>query len=577
MQLTSEQAHAVDLFKTSRSLKISAFAGTGKTSTLTAIANSTSKRGLYLAFNKSIAEEARSKFPNWVDCRTTHSLALRAVPDAFRGNNSKLMGSLQGNHIARLLSIEQIAVGGITLMPRSLGFLTAKTIQRFCQSGDKDVLLHHVPLSGKLDRIDPQYQREFKIYLSKLAAHLWDRMSDPCDDAPLGHDGYLKLWSLSQPQLNYDFILLDEAQDTNEAVLSVLRCQDSHLTLVGDRHQQIYEWRGATNAMASVDTDAEAMLTQSFRFGPEIASAASSILKVLGESKQVVGNPNLKSRIASSGSTRAVLCRTNVGVVTVVVEALANSRKPHVVGGVIELLRMLDDVTRLKQEIPAESAEFFGFENWNEVVEFAGSDEGESLRSFVSIVGTYGEQTLIQRLKSVEREESSADLIVSTGHKSKGREWPSVTLHSDFEPRPSKEDPNKFVLNQEEARLLYVATTRAKELLVVPPRLAEKWNVPAAPQNATVSASVKTAAAPIKKGPPELPSFAKVVTPTTVQRSSIDSPSIGRITSPQATELAHIQTRSSTSQIIENEDPKVKQSTVAATGVVATLIGFLLG
>lgn len=55
MELTSEQAHAVDLFKTSQLLKISAFAGTGKTSTLTAVAKSTSKRGLYLAFNKSIA------------------------------------------------------------------------------------------------------------------------------------------------------------------------------------------------------------------------------------------------------------------------------------------------------------------------------------------------------------------------------------------------------------------------------------------------------------------------------------------------------------------------------------------
>jgi superfamily I DNA/RNA helicase len=56
-----------------------------------------------------------------------------------------------------------------------------------------------------------------------------------------------------KPQLNYDFVLVDEAQDTNEAVLSVLRLQDSHLTLVGDRHQQIYEWRGAINAMASVE------------------------------------------------------------------------------------------------------------------------------------------------------------------------------------------------------------------------------------------------------------------------------------------------------------------------------------
>lgn len=83
MNLTDEQSNAVDLFKTSRALKISAFAGTGKTSTLTAVAKSTSKSGLYLAFNKSTASEAKAKFPPSVDCKTTHSLAFRAVPDAY--------------------------------------------------------------------------------------------------------------------------------------------------------------------------------------------------------------------------------------------------------------------------------------------------------------------------------------------------------------------------------------------------------------------------------------------------------------------------------------------------------------
>ena len=71
MGLTEEQEKAVELFKTSSSLKISAFAGTGKTTTLTALGKSTSKSGLYLAFNKSIATDAKKKFPRTVDCRTT--------------------------------------------------------------------------------------------------------------------------------------------------------------------------------------------------------------------------------------------------------------------------------------------------------------------------------------------------------------------------------------------------------------------------------------------------------------------------------------------------------------------------
>lgn len=511
MKLTGEQAHAVDLFKASSSLKISAFAGTGKTSTLIALAQSTNKQGLYLAFNKSIAAEAKSRFPRSVDSRTMHSLAYRAVPSVYQGNTAKLTQSLHGNLVAQLLRIEEIAVGNITLNPRALAFLTAKSVQRYCQSGDDEVTVRHVPLTGKLQTLNPKYLDEFRTYVSALAAHLWDRMLDPASEAPLGHDGYLKLWSLSKPRLDYDYLLLDEAQDTNEAVLSVLRVQDSHLTLVGDRHQQIYEWRGAVNAMASVATEAEAALTRSFRFGETVAAAANSILTRLGETRAVVGAPNRDTRIVATGRTGTILCRTNAGVVTVVIDALTKNRSPHVVGGVTDLLRMLDDVGKLKRSIPGESPEFFGFNDWHEVVDFAESEEGESLRSFVNIVTANGEATLIHKLKSVSREEEGADLVVSTGHKAKGREWDSVTLFTDFEPRLSKDDPPKQVLNQEEARLLYVAVTRARELLVVPPRLAEKWNVPPAPALAVPVLAPAVTSLRSPKPLPALPSFAKVV------------------------------------------------------------------
>lgn len=514
MKLTDEQLSAVDRFRSSKTLKISAFAGAGKTSTLTAIAKSTSDSGLYLAFNKSIAAEAKTKFPGSVDCRTTHSLAFRAVPRSYRGNEAKLTSSLQNNHIVQLLNIEEIAVGGVTLKPRSLAHLTAKSVQRFCQSGEENLEDKHVPLSGRLAKIEQKYQDQFRRYIAELAAHLWDRMSDPSDASPLGHDGYLKLWSLSKPKLEYDFLLLDEAQDTNEAVLSVLRGQQGRLTLVGDRHQQIYEWRGAVNAMESVKADKEAYLTQSFRFGDRVAEAATSILRILGEERRIVGNPQGDTRISASGTTDTVLCRTNVGVVSVVLDALAVGKTPYVVGGVIDLTRMLEDVGKLKRSIPADSAELFGFADWREVIDFAESDEGESLRTFVSIVQNYGEQSLIQRLNSVAREESSAELTVSTAHKAKGREWKSVTLFTDFDPRLQKEDPSSLALNNEEARLLYVAATRAREHLVVPSRLATKWNVPDAPAvaDAKMTSPAPAPASPkARRAPPPLPNFVTVI------------------------------------------------------------------
>jgi hypothetical protein len=57
MKPTDEQLSAIELFADQRNLKINAFAGTGKTATLRMIAEYASgRRGLYLAFNRAIAE-----------------------------------------------------------------------------------------------------------------------------------------------------------------------------------------------------------------------------------------------------------------------------------------------------------------------------------------------------------------------------------------------------------------------------------------------------------------------------------------------------------------------------------------
>jgi superfamily I DNA/RNA helicase len=55
--------------------------------------------------------------------------------------------------------------------------------------------------------------------------------------------------------------------------------------------------------------------------------------------------------------------------------------------------------------------------------------------------------------------ESKADLVLSTAHKSKGREWNCVKLENDFLYRESKN------YSPEESNLLYVAATRAQHVL----------------------------------------------------------------------------------------------------------------
>ena len=66
----------------------------------------------------------------------------------------------------------------------------------------------------------------------------------------------------------HDVLLVDEAQDTNPAMLDVfLRQKKTTKIIVGDPHQQIYAFRGAVNALDLVRPDVTYHLTQSFRFG----------------------------------------------------------------------------------------------------------------------------------------------------------------------------------------------------------------------------------------------------------------------------------------------------------------------
>lgn len=465
---TEEQFEALEAFRAGDSLKITAFAGAGKTTTLTMLANSRTSRGAYLAFNRAIANEAKEKFPDTVDCRTTHSMAYHSVMSAHRFSGGQMNNTLTSPQLAELFDFKAKTFADRIRLDRvQQAHLTLRTVKQFCQSDAANIGPEHVPHYGRLLGLPEETMQEIRAWAVDSARSLWKDMANPRNgQIPLGHDGYLKLWAMGRPKLGFDFILLDEAQDTNPAVLGVLQDQDAQIVYVGDRHQQIYEWRGAINAMSRITDCEEVYLTQSFRFGPAIAEQAARILGTLGEKKKLRGNERIASRIATAGSTRTVLTRTNATVFTEALDALRADTKPHIVGGTDELKRLLHDVDHLQRSEIATSPEFFGFSNWAEVVAFSETEEGEDIRTFVQLVEQHGRGRMWAAILNAESNETSADFILSTAHKAKGREWPSVRLAPDFlGSRISTQNPSL----ESEVRLFYVAMTRAKDLLVVDP------------------------------------------------------------------------------------------------------------
>ena len=473
---TVEQKLAIDLFTTGKSLKINAYAGTGKTATLVMLANSTYLQGSYLAFNRSLADDARTKFPITVICRTTHQLAFHDTPEIFRRNRDKMFGSVNANFIASRYLLEKLVINkSFSLSPRQRGAMVLETLRKFMQSADRYISTNHVPVWGKMEELSAPDKKAVMNNAVESSIRLWNSMIDPSDPVPLGHDGYYKLWALSDPVIPGDYILIDESQDTNGAMLGVLKQQCAQMVYVGDRYQQIYEWRGAINAMTIIKTDHNSNLTRSFRFGQAIADAASQILAVLGEKDKIIGNPMINSRMGCQ-APNAILCRTNAGVIEHLLKALDAGIKPHVIGGNGEVLRLLKGVAQLKSKLPVDIPEFFGFSDWHEIVEFSETEEGTHLAMLVRLVDRYGEDYLIDVFSDMHQSEHTAELIISTTHRAKGRQWPRILIHDDF-PLVYKPSDGPEVFNAAELRLFYVAVTRGQFEVGIPGELAKFFGI----------------------------------------------------------------------------------------------------
>ena len=102
-------------------------------------------------------------------------------------------------------------------------------------------------------------------------------MGDPDNPVGMVHDGYLKLFQLSQPVLTgFDSSLVRRGPGRQSGHAGHCPAAiHAPQVIVGDRHQQIYGWRGAQNALDALQPTTTRYLTRSFRFGPPIAALAN--------------------------------------------------------------------------------------------------------------------------------------------------------------------------------------------------------------------------------------------------------------------------------------------------------------
>jgi superfamily I DNA/RNA helicase len=347
-----------------------------------------------------------------------------------------------------------------------LGLLAQQTVARYEQSGDADLQEKHVPhqdIKAKSKKYPDVDVRGIRYEVFKYAKQLWKDRTDLLSPVLATHDTYLKLYQLSNPKLNYDILYVDEVQDSNQVMLDIVLKQNCKTILVGDSYQSIYQFRGAVNALQRIAAPTS-HLSQSFRFGQEVADVANNIIlpktKIKGSDKQtdVDYAENIDIEELPEGS--CLLFRTNMGLMLTAIDLISKGifvDTPRSVSGAKSAISSAlalkkGDMKNVKH------TSLIPFSSWSEFKD--GCKDDPELEAVYNL--TKGsEQDLKAKLEMLNKNDpTEATYTLRTAHGSKGLEWDTVMVMNDF-----KTDPETYLNNQQEANLLYVAHTRAMKKL----------------------------------------------------------------------------------------------------------------
>ncbi|MFD5861481.1 UvrD-helicase domain-containing protein [Streptomyces chartreusis] len=471
MNPTDEQAAAADAFHAGDHLALQAGAGTGKTTTLALLARTTGRRGRYLAYNRAIAQDATARFPKNVLCKTAHALAFAAVGHRYsRRLNAPRRPAWQTGQALGLN--KAIRIGEREVTQKALANATLRTVTRFCHTADDAITSHHVPHLRSLE--DADLHAELATHIVPFACRAWADLQHPDDGAVrFDHDHYLKIWALTRPRIDADFLLLDEAQDTNPVVEQIFLAQRDRvqLVMVGDSAQAIYQWRGAKDVMTGFD-GTQLALSQSFRFGPDLAAEANRWLRLADAPIRLTGTPAVSTELGPVTQPDAVLCRTNVGAMAQVMTLMAAGYRVALVGGGDSLQGLALAARDLKEGRRTHHPELVLFPCWGDLQDYAAHDPaGRDLQPLVNLVDTHGTDAILDAVAQLAPE-PHAQVTVSTAHKAKGREWPRVLIADDFARHDNGDADARTIpqappdpVDDAEARLAYVAVTRTRQRL----------------------------------------------------------------------------------------------------------------
>lgn len=466
--LTKEQKDII--FSVEDRIKISALAGSAKTSTLYYYAKERPfKKILYLVYNKAMKDEAEKTFGKLrhVTIKTIHGLAFGYVGNFYK---HKLTFNYGVVDIIKDLNLNwnndmELAVKINKMMNEYMlsDVMDFEDIDLFKDINNKsnderDLIIHYCK---KLWQLKKEYKNNIKVE----------------------HDFYLKLFQLAKKDLShkFDIILLDEAQDSSTLVLDIIKSSNVNgIVIVGDRFQQLYSWRKATNIMPLFDGK-EYKLTTSFRVSQNIANIANLIIEDISKNKIDMKGFNIRQKIINEinkDEPYICLCRTNAYIFAEVFEVISKNKnaKLYFEGGYSSYsFQNVKDAYYFSKGYKVKNHLFNKFDDYYQMIEYANEVKDLDLIALNKMVDKYGDliPKVIDGIKNnTVKDKDRADVLFSTIHRSKGQSYSIPVFvsddHFDIETIFRKEyikndnDQENFNINDyyEEMCIVYVAISR---------------------------------------------------------------------------------------------------------------------
>jgi superfamily I DNA/RNA helicase len=258
----------------------------------------------------------------------------------------------------------------------------------------------------------------------------------------------------------YDGFLLDEAQDSNPVTIKIFNALQGQKILVGDKYQQIYQFRGSLNAMEMIKAKYEFFLTHTFRCSKSVVDEANKVLKNYLGAKKYLSSKREDETFEINNV--AFIARTNATLIE-----LIDNFKDEEDG--IDITRDVNEIFKtainlfyfINEESNKLSKEFQylkKFSNEDELKDYIEDYDLIELKTNLKIAKRYKTYLFTLKKEATSKISPLSNIVLTTAHASKGLEWDSVVLMKDFKDLDTV-DEDKLV---EEANLLYVAITRAK-------------------------------------------------------------------------------------------------------------------